>query len=113
MEFLDLAFPSRIDIVRVTDYCMRVTLLDIHKDAIEDIAERKLIQGMHLEVRGDGEFCNSLILHAELRDLDEKLCHHLDVRRCWGLTKIEHWIAELKFYLGEEHEPPRTPWYAT
>jgi hypothetical protein len=93
---------------------MTVQVMDVHPDMVEMITNRKLFKGMLIESQTyGGDAWAEVRVHVDLAELNNGLCGHLDTRKCWGLTKVEHWIDELQYFLGETTTKPKDPpWYA-
>lgn len=95
LKFVEFTFPGQVYHVRVFDYKMRIEIRGVGRSMVDLIAKKHLVPGMYIESKPDVAY-----IHANLIELNSGLCGYLDVRRCWGLTKIEHWITELESFLS-------------
>jgi len=93
LKFVDFTFPGQVSHVRVYDYKMCVQILGVSGGMVNLMADKHLFPGMYIKTHG-----TVVYIYAHLSELNNGLCGYLDVRRCWGLTKIEHWIAELELF---------------
>lgn len=114
LKMIEFQFPGSSPGVRVRDYKMRVFVDNVHEDMMEHLVDQKLFPGAYIQTQLDLDRFYTVTFHYDLAEISSALCGHLDVRRCWGLTRIDHWIAELAYFLGDTDDSPKPPpWYST
>lgn len=99
LMFLDGTFPGSVSTVRVSEDHMKVSISSVHEDMLELLYTKKLFTGVYIETQKEGDLWYEVHFHVDLDEVNCGLLQHLAVRRCWGLTQIEHWIAELKLFV--------------
>jgi len=108
MKRLDFMFPGSLRRVRVRDYAMQIFVDNVHEQGVDYLTDEKLFSGMYIQTRKFLDEYFEVTFHFNLMEISDHLCGHLETRKCWGMTRLEHWIEELRYYLEDTHDAPKT-----